>query len=62
MRNPVAGKGKPVADGLDGLLEVQLANAIYVSGWEERRVAVPVEEQRYLQGLRSRQQAEENKR
>ena len=58
----VRGNGKPVADGLDGLREVQLANAIYVSGWEERRVAVPVEEQRYLQGLRSRQQAEENKR
>ena len=54
----VAGKGKPVADGQDGLQEVQLANAVYVSGWEERRVTVPVDETRYLDGLRSRQQAE----
>lgn len=54
----VAGKGKPVADGLDGLREVQLANAIYVSGWEEKRVAVPVEENRYLEGLHRRRQAE----
>ena len=54
----VAGKGKPVADGLDGLKEVQLANAVYVSGWEERRVTVLVAEQRYLDGLHSRQQAE----
>ena len=54
----VAGKGKPVADGVDGLREVQLANGIYVSGWEERRVSLPVEEQRYLDGLHSRQQTE----
>ena len=54
----VAGKGSPVADGMDGLREVQLANAIYVSGWEERRVAVPVSEARFLDGLRSRQQEE----
>jgi len=57
----ISGKGKPVADGMDGLKEVQLANAIYVSGWEERRVCVPVEEQRYLDGLQCRQQAEQNK-
>ena len=54
----VAGKGTPVADGLDGLREVQLANAVYVSGWEECRVKVPVAQQRYLDGLHSRQQAE----
>lgn len=54
----VTGKGTPVADGLSGLQEVRLANAVYVSGWEERRVAVPVSEQRYLDGLRSHQQAE----
>lgn len=47
-----------VADGWDGLKEVQLANAVYVSGWEERRVTLPVEEARYLDGLRSRQRAE----
>ena len=48
----------PVADGYDGLKEVQLANAVYVSGWEEKRVALPVAEERYLEGLRSRQKAE----
>ena len=58
--NAITGTGKPVADGLDGLREVQLANAVYVSGWEERRVTVPVAEQRYLDGLRCRQQAERN--
>ena len=54
----VAGKGKPVADGEDGLREVQLANAVYVSGWEECRVTVPVDEARFLNGLHSRQQKE----
>ena len=48
-----------VADGWDGLGEVQLANAVYVSGWEERRVAVPVEQKRFLSGLMQRQ-LEEN--
>lgn len=47
-----------VADGRDGWKEVQLANAVYVSGWEERRVTLPVEEARYLDGLQRRQQAE----
>ena len=50
-----------VADGWDGLREVQLANAVYVSGWEECRVALPVEEARYLAGLHSRQQQEREK-
>ena len=50
-----------VADGRDGLREVQLANAVYVSGWEERRVALPVEEARFLAGLHSRQQKEREK-
>ena len=52
---------KLIADGWDGLRQVQLANAIYVSGWEERRVTLPVEEAHYLDGLRSRQQAERGK-
>ena len=55
-------KGSPlIADGWDGLKEVQLANAVYVSGWEERRVAVPVREADYRDGLHSRQQAEKRK-
>lgn len=52
-------EGMPlVADGQDGLREVQLANAIYVSGWESCRVTVPVEDQRYCLGLQKRQEAE----
>lgn len=37
-----------------------LTNAIYVSGWEERRVTVPVEEARYEAGLRQRQEMEKS--
>ena len=46
------------ADGTDGLRTAQLTNAIYLSGWEERKVAVPVEAERYEQGLRQRQEME----
>ena len=46
--------------GRDGLRQVQLANAIYVSGWEEKKVSVPVEEMRYLDGLVIRQESERN--
>ena len=54
--------GEPLlTDGWDGLRQVQLANAVYVSGWEERRVCVPVADERYRCGLRKRQ-GEENKR
>lgn len=48
------------ADGWDGLREVELANTIYVSGWEERKVSVPVAEERYLTGLKQRQEEERN--
>lgn len=48
-------------DGWDGLREVELANAIYVSGWEEKKVVLPVAEERYLSGLCQRQE-EERKR
>lgn len=47
--------------GRDGLRQVQLANAVYVSGWEERKVAVPVAEERYLDGLALRQETERNR-
>ena len=46
------------ADGGDGLREVQLANAVYVSGWEEKRVQVPVADERYRDGLKARQEME----
>ena len=55
-------EGTPLhADGRDGLREVQLANAVYVSGWEEKRVQVPVEDHRYLTGLKTRQEMEQGK-
>ena len=47
--------------GRDGLRQIQLANAVYVSGWEERKVTLPVEEKRYLEGLTARQAAERNR-
>lgn len=46
------------ADGTDGLRTAQLTNAIYVSGWEERRVSVPVDTEQYENGLRMRQEME----
>ena len=49
---------KLFADGQDGLRTARLTNAIYVSGWEARRVAVPVETERYESGLRQRQEME----
>ncbi|MBR3973077.1 MAG: Gfo/Idh/MocA family oxidoreductase [Oscillospiraceae bacterium] len=51
--------GEPLhADGWDGLREVELANAIYVSGWEEKKVTLPVAEERYFSGLQQRQAEE----
>lgn len=49
------------AAGWDGLRQVQLANAVYISGWEEKRVNVPVEDGRYLSGLKQRQELEKNR-
>ena len=51
-----------VADGRDGLREVQLANAIYVSGWEGCKISLPVEDSRYCLGLHKRQEAERMKK
>lgn len=54
--------GEPLlTTGWDGLLEVQLANAVYVSGWDEKKVAVPVAEERYLDGLVLWQEMERNR-
>lgn len=55
--------GAPLfADGWDGLRTAQLANAVYVSGWEECKVAVPVAEERFAEGLALRQQMELDKK
>lgn len=40
------------------LLRRDFANAAYVSGWEERRVTLPVDNGRYLDGLYRCQRAE----
>ena len=54
--------GEPLfADGGDGLRTAQLTDAIYLSGWEERRVTVPVERLRYEAGLRQRQEMEKRR-
>ena len=55
-------QGTPLlTTGRDGLRQIQLANAVYVSGWEGRKVTLPVEEKRYLEGLTARQAAERNR-
>lgn len=52
-------RGDPLyADGFEGLKTVQLTNAIYVSGWEESRVAVPVADARFTEGLQKMQDRE----
>lgn len=50
------------ASGSDGLRTAQLTNAIYVSGWEERRVALPVAPERYENGLKERQELENGRK
>lgn len=52
---------KLLTTGRDGLREVQLANAVYVSGWDEAKVNVPVAEARFLDGLVIRQEMERNR-
>ena len=47
------------ASGEDGWKTAQLTNAAYVSGWEERRVSLPVEERRFLEGLTTRMKQEQ---
>ena len=52
--------GEPLyATGEDGWKTALLTNAAYVSGWEERRVGVPVEERRFLDGLYARMKEEQ---
>lgn len=51
--------GEPLhADGWDGLRTTELINAVYVSGWEQCRVVVPVAEERFRTGLKKRQKEE----
>ena len=47
------------SDGVEGLKTVELTNAAYVSGWEECKVTVPVEETRYVHHLKTKQLLEQ---
>lgn len=47
-----------VADGNDGLRQVQLANAIQLSGWKNAPVKVPCDEEEYDRELQKRIEAE----
>lgn len=46
--------------GWDGFRQVQLANAVYVSGWCEKKVRVPVKDAEFVDGLVIRQEMEHN--
>ena len=47
--------------GWDGFRQVQLANAVYVSGWCEKKVRVPVKDAEFVDGLVIRQEMEHNR-
>lgn len=47
-----------VADGNDGLNTIMLTNAAYLSGWTEKKVALPFEDEVYLELLEEKIQAE----
>ena len=47
--------------GWDGFRQVQLANAVYVSGWSEKKVRVPVRDEEFVDGLVIRQELERNR-
>lgn len=49
------------ADGMDGLRTVALTNACYLSGWQEKRVTLPVEEEEFCRELSQRQALELSK-
>ena len=51
--------GEPlVATGLDGLRQVELANAIQLSGWVGEMISVPCDSDRYDRELKKRMDAE----
>lgn len=53
-------RGEPLfADGMDGLRTVQLTNAAYLSGWQEKRVSVPVDAEAFQKELAARQALEQ---
>ena len=54
--------GTPLfTSGRDGLHQVQLANAVYVSGWSEKKVQLPVKDAEFVDGLVIRQEMENHR-
>lgn len=54
--------GTPLfTSGWDGLRQVQLANAVYVSGWSEKKVRLPVKEAEFVDGLVIHQEMENHR-
>ena len=49
-----------VADGQDGLRAVQLTNAAYLSSWTQRKLRLPVNNARFLQGLEQKIREEQH--
>ena len=45
------GSRRPVADGREGLRSLELADAAYLSAWEDRRIALPLDAERYEAAL-----------
>lgn len=43
-----------IADGNDGLREIMLSNAAYLSSWEGREIALPLQDDRFEEALRQR--------
>lgn len=47
-----------IAPGGDGIATLSLINGAYLSAWEGRRLALPVDDRRYLAALREREAME----
>lgn len=55
----ILGKGKQLATLEDGLKDVQLLNAIYLSAWQGHSVSLPLDEEAYCAALQERILSEE---
>lgn len=54
----VRGEAKLIAPGRDGVNTLMLINAAYLSAWEERKLSLPVDMNRYRTALRCREEDE----
>ncbi len=46
--------GELVSPGIDGIKELELSNAMYMSAWEDTKVTLPIDEDKYLKLLEKR--------